>query len=177
MPLDPIAQTSCPVPYVLQATRGDSIDIRLRLFDGATGRPIVLTGWSGVANVYDTPLGGAILHTLTVVVDQSPASQPTTGEVLISTGINETSGWIESGYWALVLTDGSSSKTIVAGPWQMAGNSIGLPSFVCGSGGSFGAGGLCGSPGIDVLGTGCEVLASGYTEIVLPHPQSVCACV
>lgn len=173
MALDPIAQTTCAVPYALKAVRGDSIDIRLRLINAATGRPIVLTGWSGAANIYDTPLAGAIKHTLTVVVDQAAAAQPTTGIVTITAAPNETVGWTEFGYWALVLTDGTASKTIIAGPWSLAGTSISEPGFTCGIGGASGA---CGAQVFDLIGAQCEVLTSGYTEVVLPYPQAQCAC-
>lgn len=174
MALDPIAQTTCPVPLALQATRGDSLSIQIRLLNAATGRPIVLTGWSGVVNIMPSPIGGQVLHTLTVTVDQSAANMPTTGIVTITAGINETVGFIEQGYWALVLTDGTTSKTIIAGPWLMAGNSVGSPSFVCGSGA--GVSGFCGSLGFALIGTDCGVLAAGYQEISLPHPQSTCSC-
>lgn len=173
MALDPIAQTSCPKPYAIQAVRGDSIDIRIRLIDGETGRPIVLTGWSGAANIYDTPLAGAAKHALAVDVDQAAAANPTTGIITITAAPNQTIGWTEFGFWALVLTDGTTSKTISAGPWSLAGASIGASSFGCGIGGSAGA---CGSSPFEQLGSGCELLSSGYTELVLPHPQSSCAC-
>lgn len=177
MALDPIAQTSCPVPASLRPVRGDSISIKLRLVSAATGRPIVLTGWSGVANVYATALAGAALHTMTVDVDQSAAGLPTTGVVTISAAINATVGWTEFGSWALILTDGTTSKTIVSGPWELVGNGIPQPLFTCSSGiGGGASGGACGALGFDVLGAGCAVLESGYTVILLPHPQGACSC-
>jgi hypothetical protein len=172
--LDPIAQTSCPVPASLRPVRGDSISIQLRLVNAATGRPIVLTGWSGVANVYATSLAGAALHTMTVDVDQSAAGLPITGVVTISAAINATVGWTEFGSWALILTDGTTSKTIVAGPWELVGNGVAQPLFSCSSGSS--AAGACGVVGFDVLGSGCSVLDAGYTVILLPHPQGSCSC-
>lgn len=172
---DPIAQTACPVPFALQAVRGDSINICLRLFDASTGKPIVLTGWSGIANVYASPVGGQVSHTMTVVVDQSATGQPTTGVVEITTAINETSGWIEFGSWALILSDGTTSRTIVAGPWLMAGNSLAASSFTC-TGVSGAAVGACGVPQFEVIGAGCSVLEGGYVVIELPHPQSAGCC-
>lgn len=171
--LDPIAQTACPVPYALRVVRGDSIDVRLRLFDRCTGRPLVLTGYSGTATVYDSPELGTPKGTFAVAVDQSPAGQATTGVVTITASAQDTAPLIDFGAWALVLTDGVSSKTIVAGPWSLAGYSQGQPLFSCSTSPTSG---FCGVPGYDLLGAGCELLCNGYTDLVLPHPQGSACC-
>jgi len=173
--LDPIAQTSCPVPLAFRALRGDTVDIRLRLIDASTGRPIVLTGWSGVANVYASQVGGQVSHTMTVAVDQSAANNPTTGMVTITLAPNETVGWIEWGYWGLILSDGTTSKTIVAGPWELAGTSVGASLFTCAGLSGVGTG-VCGSTSFELAGADCGVLGQGYTAILLPHPQGSCSC-
>ena len=169
MALDPIAQTTCPVPLTLTAIRGDSVSIPLRLFGAATGSPIALTGYSGTASVYATPNQGLPLHSLTVVVDQAAASMPTTGVVTVSLAGGASQVWIEDGYWALVLEDGTTRKTLISGPWQLRGPAIGPAAFVCG---------LCPTPGaaFDLAGAGCGILDGGYTRIVLPFPASSCGC-
>ena len=172
--LDPIAQTSCPAPYALRVVRGDSIDIKLRLFDACTGRPLVLTGFSGTATIFDSAVLGTPKGALPVTVDQSPAAQATTGVVAITATGAETAQLIDFGSWALVLTDGVSSKTLVAGPWSLGGYSLAQPLFTCSSSAASGA---CGVPGFEVIGAGCEVLCNGFTELTLPFPQAQCgAC-
>ena len=175
MDLDPIEQTICPVPLTLKATRGDSIDVRLRFYDARTGRPLVLTGWSGDAFVYESANPSVPKHTLVVVVDQSAASMPTTGVVTITSPApaGTTTTWIEYGSWSLQLTDGTARKTVVAGPWRLGAVSLGSTSFTCSVNG---AGGLCSVDPFDLAGGGCAVLVDGYTRILLPHPAGACGC-
>ena len=177
MALDPIEQTICPVPLTLKALRGDSIDVRLRLFDARTGRPLVLTGWSGEAFVYESANGSVPKHTLVVDVDQSAASMPTTGVVLITSPppAGTTKTWIEFGSWALQLTLGTVRKTISAGPWILSSVSIAQPTFTCSIGG-FGAACSPETVPFGLAGGDCAVLENGYTRILLPHPAGACGC-
>ena len=177
MALDPIEQTICPVPLTLKSTRGDSIDVRLRFYDARTGRPLVLTGWSGDAFVYESANPSVPTHTLVVDVDQSAAAQPTTGVVTITSPApaGTTTTWIEYGSWSLQLTDGVSRKTVVAGPWRLGAVSLGASSFVCTTGGGLGAG-ACAVDPFELAGGGCSVLVDGYTRILLPHPAGACGC-
>lgn len=167
MAVDPIAQTLCPVPLALVAIRADSIEIRVRFFDASTGRPIVLDGFDGSAVIYDSPNATVPLHTLTVVVDQSGAGQPTTGVVTITVAGSATQLWIERGYWALVLDSGAVRKTVIAGPWELRGPSLGGPAYVCG---------LCPVPGVAPIGAACMVVKAGYHQVVLPYPAGDCGC-
>lgn len=169
MAVAPIAQTSCPIPLRLSGIRGDSISVRLRLLDASTGRPIVLTGWAGEASVWDSINADVPLHSLTVDVDQAPAAQPTTGMVTISASPGETTLWRVDGYWSLTMTHAGDSvrKTIIAGPWRLEGPGGAPAGFACG---------VCPEPQIEQVGTACVVAREGYHEIVLPYPQSSCAC-
>jgi len=179
MALDPIAQTICPVPLTLQAQRGNSIDVRLRMIDARTGRPLSLTGFSGTASIYASPNTSIVAHSLAVDVDQSPAGGATTGVVLISVPPGEsTTTWLGYGFWALTLTDGGTvTKTVVAGPWSLASVSLGPSSFVCTAPGGAGFGTVCGgAPAFSAANSGCSVLEAGYTLILLPHPAGSCAC-
>jgi hypothetical protein len=167
MALDPIAQSICPVPLRLGAIRGDSIDVRLRLIDASTGRPIVLTGWDGEASVWDSINADVPVHSLTVGVDQSPAAQPTTGVVTITALPGATTLWKLDGFWSLTMTSATVRKTIIAGPWKMVGPG-GLPAgFVCG---------VCSTPELEQVGSSCVVLQDGYQGILLPYPQGECEC-
>ena len=167
MALDPIAQTTCPIPLRLGAIRGDSIDVRLRLIDVATGRPIVLTGWAGEAKIWDSVNADIPIHVLTVVVDQAAAAQPTTGMVTISAAPGATTIWKLDGFWSLAMTSASVRKTIVAGPWSMAGPGGTPVGLVCG---------VCQVLPLEQLGSACVVARDGYQELLLPYPQSSCAC-
>lgn len=169
MALDPIAQTLCPVPLKLAAIRGDSIDVRIRLINGATAAPIVLTGYSGTASIYASSNASVAVHTLTVDVDQSGAGLPTTGVITVTLAGGVSVTWIEAGFWALVIDNGTVRKTIVAGPWELKPYAPTVGDFVCG---------LCptASSGAELIGSGCEVLTQGYTGIVLPYPQGECSC-
>ncbi len=168
MPVDPIAQTTCPIPLRLTAIRGDSIDVRLRLIDASTGRPIVLTDWAGEAKIWDSINADVSLHSLTVDVDQSAVSLPGTGMVTISALPAATTLWKLDGFWSLTLTSATVRKTIVNGPWKMYGPGGTGPRFVCG---------LCPAPEIETVGTSCFVLSSsGWAELRLPYPQANCTC-
>jgi hypothetical protein len=165
--MDPIASNSCPYPLGLAALRGDSIGVVIRLIDARTGRPISLTGYSGTAGIYQSPNSSIPTHALTVVVDQAAVGQETTGLVAITAAGGETTLWLEAGAWSLVLELGAVRKTLVAGPWTLAGPSM-LPAvFVCG---------LCPVVGFGSLGTGCDVASDGYTSLVLPYPAGACGC-
>lgn len=170
--MDPIAQSSSPVPLMLRALRNDSLSVALRLYDARTGRPIVLTGWSGTALIYASINSAAASHSLTVTVDQSAAGQPTTGMVTISVDGGVTATWLEDGYWALTMISNATRKTLIAGPWEMRGPA---PSSVVGPCG------LCPAPGVraaelEALGVNCDVIRYGYWILKLPVPQPECAC-
>jgi hypothetical protein len=167
MALDPIAQTSCPIPLRLTAIRADSITVKLRLINASTGRPVVLTGWAGEAKIFATINADVALHSLTVTVDQAAASQPTTGMVTISALPAATILWSTDGFWSLVMTTASVRKTIASGPWQMFGPGMTGPLYVCG---------LCPLPQVDQAGASCLVTLDGYKELRLPYPQAACAC-
>ena len=168
MPVDPISQTTCPIPLRLTTIRGDSIDVRLRLIDASTGRPIALTGWAGEARIWSTINADVPLHSLTVVVDQSAAALPDTGMVTISALPAATTLWKLDGFWSLTMTSATVRKTIANGPWQMFGPGGAGTRFACG---------LCPAPEIEQLGASCFVLASGgWSELRLPYPQSSCTC-
>lgn len=170
--MDPIAQTSSPIPLMLRALRNDSLSARLRLYDARTGKPIVLTGWSATASIYASINSASASHSLTVTVDQAGAGQATTGIVTISVDGGVTSTWIEDGYWALTMIDDPTRKTIIAGPWELRGPA---PSSVVGPCG------LCASPGVgaaelEALGVNCDVVRHGYWILKLPAPQPECPC-
>ncbi len=167
MAVDPIQQTACPIPLRFDAIRGDSIDVRLRLINVATGRPIALTGWGGEALIWPSPNADVPLHELTIAVDQAAASQPTTGMVTISAPPSGTTLWESDGYWSLVMTAAGVRKTIAAGPWALHGRSLSGPGYVCG---------LCLVPELEQVGAACFVAANGYQELRLPYPQAACSC-
>ena len=167
MPLDPIAQTTCPIPLRLGAIRGDSIDVRLRLIDASTGRPIVLTGWTGEAQIWESVHSDVAIHTLTVVVDEAPAASSTTGMVTISAAPAATTLWRLDGFWSLVMTSPTVRKTIAAGPWSMLGPGGAPAGFACG---------VCVPAQIEQVGAACVVARSGYQDLILPYPQADCAC-
>lgn len=167
MPLDPIAQTSCPIPLRLTAIRGDSISIKLRLVNVATGRPIVLTDWSGEAKIWNSVNADVALHELDVDVDQAAAGQSTTGIVTISADPGATILWKLDGFWSLALLAEGIRKTIISGPWQMFGPGLAGPAYICG---------VCLVPEIERVGTACVVARDGYQEIRLPYPQAACTC-
>jgi hypothetical protein len=163
----PIQQTTCPIPLRFDAVRGDSIDVRLRLVDAATGRPIVLTDWSAEALLWSSSNGDVPVHALVVTVDQAAASQPTTGMVTIISPPLGTTLWLAAGYWSLVMIATGVRKTIAAGPWALHGRSLDGPAYVCG---------LCLLPTLEQVGAACLVARAGYQELRLPFPQSACAC-
>lgn len=169
MPLDPIQQTTCPVPLRLGAVRGDSIDVRLRLVSAQTGRPIVLTGWSGEAKIWLSTHSDVAAQQLTVTVDPAAAGQPTTGMITISALPTTTTLWPGDAFWSLVMILAPSvRKTIIAGPWQLAGASYMQP-FTCGLS-------ACQPVPFEQLGSACVVARDGYQDVLLPYPQAACAC-
>lgn len=165
--MDPIAQTSSPFQFSLTAIRSDSIDLRLRLIDASTGRPIVLTGWSGEAKVWASINADVPLHSLEVEVDQSGASTSGTGMLSIKAAPGATLLWRVDGFWSLTLLSSTVRKTIASGQWRMFGPGMAGPGFACG---------LCSVPAPDQIGGSCVVARDGYQELRLPYPQSVCAC-
>lgn len=169
MALDPIQQTACPIPLRLGAIRGDSIDIRLRLVDVRTGRPIVLTGWSGEASLWSSTNADVALHSLTVAVDQAVAGQPTTGMVTIAAVPSETTLWPPDAFWSLVMISAGVRKTIVAGPWQLGGRGYTPTPFACGLS-------VCAPVELERIGTDCLIARSGYQDLLLPYPQALCGC-
>lgn len=163
--VDPISQTACPIPLRITAVRSDSIDIRLRLMNAATHRPIVLTGWGAEAEIWASSNIEAPSHEFAVAVDQSPAGQPGTGMVTITAEAGETVLWLVDAYWSLVMTGDGVRKTIAAGPWQMTGKGLPPSSVPCG---------LCpAGPEVEQAGA---VTARGYHELWLPYPQTNCSC-
>jgi len=169
MAVDPIQQTACPIPLRLGAIRGDSIDIRLRLVDVSTGRPIVLTGWSGEAKIWSSTNADAALHDLTVTVDQAAAGQPTTGMVAITAAPTVTTLWPADAFWSLVMISASVRKTIVAGPWSLAGRGYTPTPFACGLS-------VCAPAELERIGTDCLIARAGYQDLLLPYPQALCGC-
>ncbi len=167
MAVAPIQQTACPIPLRFDAVRGDSIDVRLRLIDASTGRPLALTGWDAEAKIWASSNGDVAAHELAVAVDQAPAAQPTTGMITITAAPLDTVLWLVDGYWSLIMTSAGVRKTIAAGPWALHGPSLHGPLFVCG---------LCFVPGLEQVGAACTVARDGYQELRLPYPQSACAC-
>jgi hypothetical protein len=165
--MDPIAANSCPYPLGLAALRGDSIGVVIRLIDARTGRPISLTGYSGSAGIYPSQNSSIPTHALTVVVDQAAVGQETTGLVTITAAGGETQLWLEAGAWSLVLEAGPVRKTLIGGPWTLAGPSMLPASFVCG---------LCPVAGFESVGTGCDAASDGYTALALPYPAGACGC-
>ena len=168
MPLDPISQTTCPIPLRLGAVRGDSIDVRLRLVSAQTGRPIVLTGWSGEAKIWASAYSDAAATSLTVTVDQAPAGQPTTGMVTISALPGATTLWLGDAFWSLVMISAGVRKTIVSGPWQLAGPGF-MQASTCGLS-------VCSSTPLEQIGSACVVARDGYQDLILPFPQASCGC-
>jgi hypothetical protein len=167
MALDPIAQSTYPALLMLRAIRSDSLTIKVRLYDARTGRPIVLTGYSGAALIFATENSSVATHELDVEVDQAAAGQATTGLVTITLDGNQSTTWLEDGYWSLVLIDDPIRKTIISGPWQMSGPAPGTKAHPCG---------LCSVPGFEQLGVDCDVTRYGYTILKLPLPQPTCSC-
>jgi len=167
MAVAPIQQTACPIPLSLAAIRADSIDVRLRLIDVSTGRPITLTGWSGEAKIWLSPNADVAVQSLAVAVDQAATGQPTTGMITISATPLETTLWQTVGYWSLVMISVGVRKTIAAGPWTLHGPSLAGPGFVCG---------LCAAPGFEQLGSSCLIARVGYQDLRLPYPQTSCSC-
>jgi hypothetical protein len=176
--MDEIALTACPVPVSLRATAGDSIDARFRLLSAATGRPLVLTGWSGSAGVYETTYS-LPKHTLTVDVDQAGAGTSTTGLVTVTAAPGVTTTWITDGAWSLVVTDGSTSKTVVAGTWSATTDMQPAPFFCGGAFGSVGGarvGCLTAEAGCSACEPGCSA-GTTYLAVALPNPvPGGCAC-
>lgn len=167
MAVDPIQQTACPIPLILRAVRGDSIEVRLRLVDVSTGRPIALTGWAGEAKIWASSNSDVAAHDLTVVVDQAASGQPATGMVTISALPLATVLWNTDAFWSLIMTAAGVRKTIAAGPWSMQGPSLSGPLFICG---------VCPLPSLEQAGAACVVARSGYQDLLLPYPQSTCSC-
>jgi hypothetical protein len=167
MSVDPIAQNSCPIPLSLTAIRADSIDVRLRLIDASTSRPIALTGYTGEAKIWASINADVALHSLTVEVDQAASGQPDTGLITITAAPGATILWKLDGFWSLTMVSASVRKTIVSGPWQMHGLGQAAPSFVCG---------VCPVPGLEQVGTVCSLARDGVHELRLPYPQSACGC-
>ncbi len=110
-----------PQSHSIQITRADSFEIVFQLVDSA-GDAISLAGLQGVAQVRTEHLpAGTLLATLTVAVDQSAASQPTTGYVTVSAN-GVTTDQAISGVWELELNDGTPTfdfrKTIAFGAFS-----------------------------------------------------------
>ncbi|HVI04119.1 MAG TPA: hypothetical protein VM869_35755 [Enhygromyxa sp.] len=167
MALDPIAQTTHPIPLLLRAIRGDSLLLKLRLYSARTGRPIVLTGYSGTAAIRKAQNSTTSTHEFDIEVDQAAAGQSTTGLVTIELDGGDSITWLEDGFWSLVLTNGSVRKTILSGPWELRGPAPGHVGYACG---------LCPVPGLEVAGVDCDVSRHGYAVLKLPAPQPVCGC-
>jgi hypothetical protein len=147
-----IDQIRAPAQHGLAVVRGDSIEIVFRLVSGETGARMVLTGWGGFAAVYPAPGSSQVLLELDVVVSQDGAGLAGTGLVTVSADALDTLPLV-SGVWRLVLTQGSSSKTVIAGEWCV------VEPF---AGRTFAA--TCGAPGCTGTPCSCASGSCGYSE-------------
>jgi hypothetical protein len=109
-----IDQIRAPAMYALTVVRGDSLEFLFRIVSSLTGAPIPLTGWDGYAAVYPSPGSSVVKLELDVDVSQDAAGLAGTGLITVTADAGDTL-MVLPGVWRLVLTQGSSSKTIIAG--------------------------------------------------------------